>query len=55
VLQGFWPLECDGGGLAAAWVLRNGRWADQLLEAAADGNLKAPPAEAVVASFAGSR
>jgi hypothetical protein len=54
-LQGFWPLQADDGGLAAAWILRNGRWADQLLEAAADGNLKAPPAEAVVASFAGSR
>jgi hypothetical protein len=54
-LQGFWPLECDGGGLAAAWILRNGRWADQLLEAAADGNLKALPADAVVASFAGGR
>jgi hypothetical protein len=54
-LQGFWPLECDGGGLAAAWILRNGRWADQLLEAAADGTAKAAPAEAVVASFAGGR
>jgi hypothetical protein len=54
-LQGFWPLEADNAGLAAAWILRNGRWADQLLEAAADGNLKAPPAEAVVASFAGGR
>ena len=54
-LQGFWPLECDGGGLAAAWILRNGRWADQLLEAAADGTIKAVPAEGLVASFAGSR
>ena len=54
-LQGFWPLEADDGGIAAAWVLRNGRWADQLLKAAADGNLKAPPAEAVLASFAGGR
>jgi len=54
-LQGFWPLEADGGGLAAAWILCNSRWADQLLGAAADGNLKAPPAEAVVASFAGAR
>ena len=54
-LQGFWPLEADDGGLAVAWVLRNANRADQLLEAAADGNLKAPPAEAVVASFAGGR
>ena len=54
-LQGFWPLEADDGGIAAAWVLRNANRADQLLEAAADGNFKAPPAEAVVASFAGGR
>jgi hypothetical protein len=54
-LQGFWPLEADDGGLAAAWILRNGRWADQLLEGAADGTAQAAPAEAVVASFAGSR
>jgi hypothetical protein len=54
-LQGFWPLECDGGGLAAAWVLRNGRWADQLLEAAADGTTQAAPAEGLVANFAGGR
>jgi hypothetical protein len=54
-LQGFWPLETDDGGIAAAWVLRNANRADQLLEAAADGNLNAPPAESVVASFAGGR
>lgn len=54
-LQGFWPLEADNAGLAAAWILRNGRWADQLLEAAADGTAKATPAEEVVASFAGAR
>jgi len=54
-LQGFWPLEADDGGIAAAWVLRNANRADQLLEAAADGNLKAPSAEDVVASFAGGR
>jgi hypothetical protein len=54
-LQGFWPLEADDGGLAAAWILRNGRWADQLLEAAADGTTKADPAEGLVASFAGGR
>jgi hypothetical protein len=54
-LQGFWPLEADDGGLAAAWILRNGRWADQLLEAAADGSTKAAPAEELVASFAGGR
>jgi len=54
-LLGFWPLEADDGGIAAAWVLRNANRADQLLEAAAEGNLKAPPAVAVVASFAGAR
>jgi hypothetical protein len=54
-LQGFWPLEADDGGLAAAWILRNGRWVDQLLEAAADGSTKAAPAEELVASFAGGR
>ena len=54
-LQGFWPLEADDGGIAAAWILQNERLADQLLEAAADGNLKAPPAEAVLVSFAGGR
>jgi hypothetical protein len=54
-LQGFWSLEADDGGIAAAWVLRNANRADQLLEAAADGSAKATPAEAVVASFAGAR
>jgi hypothetical protein len=54
-LQGFWPLEADDAGIAAAWILRNGRWVDQLLEAAADGTAKATPAEDVVASFAGGR
>jgi hypothetical protein len=54
-LEGFWPLECDDGGVAAAWILRNGRLALQLLEAAADGTAKATPAEEVAASFAGAR
>ena len=54
-LEGFWPLECDDGGVADAWILRNGRLALQLLEAAADGTAKATPAEEVVASFAGGR
>jgi hypothetical protein len=54
-LQGFWLLECDGGGVAAAWILRNGALAHQLLEAAADGTAKATPAEEVVSSFAGGR
>ena len=30
-LQGFWPLECDDGGLATAWLLRNGTVADALV------------------------
>jgi hypothetical protein len=36
-LQGFWPMECDDSGIAAAWVLRNGTWADELLKRALAG------------------
>jgi len=54
-LEGFWPLECDDGGVAAAWILRNGPMALKLLEAAADGTAKATPADEVVAGFAGGR
>jgi len=51
-LQGFWPMECDDQGLAAAWVLCNGRSADQLLDAAANGHAKPISPDAVVNSFA---
>ena len=54
-LQGFWPMECDDGGIAAAWVLRNGSRADQLIQAALDGTAAAAPAEGLVAGFVGAR
>ena len=54
-LQGFWPMECDGGGIAAAWVLRNGSRADQLIQAALDGTSAAAPADGLVAGFVGAR
>ena len=54
-LQGFWPMECDDGGIATAWVLRNGSRADQLIQAALDGTAAAAPAEGLVAGFVGAR
>jgi len=54
-LQGFWPLECDDGGIAGAWIIVNGRHADQLIQAALDGAADPVPAEGLVASFAGGR
>ena len=54
-LQGFWPMECDDGGIAAAWVLRNGSRADQLIQAALDGTAAAAPADGLVAGFVGTR
>ena len=54
-LQGFWPMECDVGGIAAAWVLRNGSRADQLIQAALDGTAAAAPADGLVAGFVGAR
>jgi hypothetical protein len=43
-LAGFWPMECDDGGIAAAWVLRNGTWADDLLKRALAGKAPVLPA-----------
>jgi hypothetical protein len=43
-LAGFWPLECDDAGIAAAWILRNGKWADDLLKRALTGKTPALPA-----------
>ena len=54
-LQGFWPMECDDGGIGAAWVLRNGSRADQLIQAALDGTAAAVPADGLVAGFVGAR
>lgn len=49
-LQGFWPLHHDS--IAALWVLRNRKWADELISIAMAGELPAlPPSEAVVAQF----
>ena len=44
-LDGFWPLEADGGGLAGAWILANGRQADDLLQQAQSAPALLPPAE----------
>lgn len=55
-LQGFWPMRTDdGSSLANAWVLRNAKWADDLIEAARQGDVKPVPAERVVKAFAGVR
>ena len=54
-LQGFWPMQCDDGAIAAAWVLRNGSRADQLIQAALDGTSAAAPADGLVAGFVGAR
>ena len=49
-LQGFWPLHHDS--IAALWVLRNRKWADELISIAMAGDFPAlPPSEAVVAQF----
>lgn len=44
-LDGFWPLEADDGGIAAAWILENGRLADDLLQQAQSAPGLLPPAE----------
>ena len=51
-LQGFWPLHHDN--IAALWVLRNRKCADELIQIALEGNTPAlPPGEAVVAQLVG--
>jgi hypothetical protein len=51
-LQGFWPLHHDN--IAALWVLRNRKWADELIRVALAGNTPPPPpGEAVVAQLVG--
>lgn len=51
-LQGFWPLHPDN--IAALWVLRNRKWADELIQIALAGNTPAlPPGEAVVTQLVG--
>jgi len=49
-LDGFWPLQAaDDVGIAGAWILANGRLADDLLQQAQSAPGLLPPAEAVVA------
>jgi hypothetical protein len=50
-LDGFWPLECDDAGTAVAWIMANGRLADDLLQQAQSAPGLLPPAEAVVAGL----
>jgi hypothetical protein len=51
-LDGFWPLQAaDDGGIAGAWILANGRLADDLLQQAQSAPGLLPPAEAVVAGL----
>lgn len=50
-LQGFWPLHQDN--IAALWVLRNRRWADELIQIALAGAPALPSGEAVVTQLVG--
>jgi hypothetical protein len=50
-LDGFWPLQADDGGIAGAWILANGRLADDLLQQAQSAPGLLPPAEVVVAEL----
>jgi hypothetical protein len=54
-LQGLWSMEIDGAAIAAAWVLRNPGWADELISVALAGELETVAPEKVVAGFAGAR
>jgi hypothetical protein len=59
-LQGFWPLECDDGGIAAAWIFNNPERADELLRRALVGEAAAAtvdvvPVGAILRGFDGSR
>ena len=54
-LQGLWSMEIDGAAIAAAWVLRNPAWADELISVALAGDLEPVAPEKVVPSFAGAR
>jgi hypothetical protein len=54
-LQGVWPMNFEAMKLSAAWVLRNPRWADDLITLALGGELKPVAPDQVVAEFVGSR
>jgi hypothetical protein len=54
-LQGVWPMNFEAMKSSAAWVLRNPKWADDLIALALAGELKPAAPDRVVAEFAGSR
>ena len=54
-LQGYWSMDQDGSAIAAAWVLRNPAWADELIALARGGELKPVAPDRVVAEFVGAR
>jgi hypothetical protein len=54
-LQGVWPMNFEAMKLSAAWVLRNPRWADDLIAMALGGELKPVAPDRVAAEFVGSR
>ena len=54
-LMGYWSMDQDGAAIAAAWVLRNPSWADELIALALGGELKPVTPDRVVAEFVGSR
>lgn len=52
-LEGFWPLQCDDGGIVAAWAVRNESLARQMVaDALANAAPALPPAEGLVAEVA---
>jgi hypothetical protein len=54
-LQGVWPMDFEAHKQAAAWVLRNPKWADDLIALARGGELKPVAPDRVVAEFVGGR
>jgi hypothetical protein len=54
-LQGYWSMDQDGSAIAAAWVLSNPSWADELIALARGGELKPVAPDRVVAEFVGAR
>jgi hypothetical protein len=51
-LDGLWPLHADDGGIAGAWILANGRLADDLLQQAQSASALLPPAEGLAVAGA---
>jgi len=54
-LQGVWPMDFEAHKQAAAWVLRNPKWADDLIALARGDELKPVAPDRVVAEFLGAR